>query len=524
MIKDKAELQKFNDVKLPNFKGHIKITLKDAKTGHIDKVVEGENIVTNAVRDIMANNYLGAVDYSTLFPLWSKWYGGILCYANPHPTITVDNEEVLDPDNYYPQPNVINPLVAHAGQTAIDPTHDDILTRGNPQTTQYAYSENSIKQVWEWGTTHGNGTISALSLTHTDTGNAGLGNTGYYFKNSFTPLATIGVPSDAYTGVIGKDTLFTQYDDNHGLSYAIGEDGVYKAGNVKFQTNKITVYIAKMPYFKAGLYESLNADTEFVENFTVTTSITFYANPCYYFDYTNKRLWLFTNLTSTNVNYTSGWDKDTISYTVIDCVSKTEYSHGTITSDTEGIAPLGCAMTVTPHQGSKSVLYAIIKNGNYMYFPMSNLVALADGSVDYPEMNIRGYKKINISDQSDQATILFNDVQQYYAPPLFSGDLLVAPGRVVNGSTGYTCLGGPITSGTGNILDVSFSTYAFNQAQKVSSYLVECGRSADISSPRRIFANKMVNTTLFNLPAPVTKASSQSMIIEYTLTEVPANA
>lgn len=71
-------------------------------------------------------------------------------------------------------------------------------------------------------------------------------------------------------------------------------------------------------------------------------------------------------------------------------------------------------------------------------------------------------------------------------------------------------------------------SWLFSTPNRPSSYLMNAdGSSVNASgilaswNKRFIIANKMLNTTLFNLPAPVQKTSSQSMIVEYTLQEIP---
>ena len=165
MNKDTIQLNGFNKFRMPKLKGHVKITLHNPTTGK-NEVVEGENIVTNAVRDIMAANILGGVDYSKIFPLWQKFYGGILCYENAHPTV----EGNISPDDYFAYTQSQNPLTAHAGGTIIDSDHDDDMKRGNPAALSRVFTENSVKQGWEWSPSHGNGKITSLSLTNLQAG------------------------------------------------------------------------------------------------------------------------------------------------------------------------------------------------------------------------------------------------------------------------------------------------------------------------------------------------------------------
>ena len=114
MIKDSFNKQIIQPVILPKLKGHVKLTLRDAKTGKIEKVAEGDNIVTNAVRDIFSNNSLGALSYSKMMPLYSNWYGGVLLFSNAHAL----NNGNLDPDNYFQRDDTTSHLTAHAGDIA----------------------------------------------------------------------------------------------------------------------------------------------------------------------------------------------------------------------------------------------------------------------------------------------------------------------------------------------------------------------------------------------------------------------
>ena len=523
MIKDNIYIQKFNFVKLPRLKGKVKITLHNPTTGK-NEIIEGENIVTNAVRDIMAANYMGSIDYKKMFPLWQKWYSGILCYQNPHPT----TGGVIDPDDYYCYADEQNPLIAHAGSLIIDSEHDDDAKRGNPANLSFVFSDNSVKQVWEWTPSHGNGTISALSLTHRDTGNAGLGSDTYNFRN-FNPFDEIGTLSrlDSLSAT-DKNSLFAQYDDNHGIQFFIGDNTgsswEYTNGHICFETNEVTIFITKLPYKKAGLFETEFSKSEYSRVFKVETSIDFFANPCYYFDYETKYLWLFSNTTTSSVSGSSGWDKSNVNYTVIDCENEEEVTHGTIASDTANLAPLGSGRNTTSDwNASRQNFTGIAKQGNYIYLPTTNGITMGNSYF----MNCTGFKKINISNQADQESISFNQMQPNYVTPMKYGELLVMSGRVVNSGIGYTCLDQLPHSSSDAAEQSKFATWLPNQFNTPSSVVFPLanfyGNPSSSFRDRRFFASKLVNTTKFNLPSSVIKSASQSMIIEYTLTEVAEN-
>ena len=65
MIHDYMKTEKMSGVRIPDLKGHVKIALKDTRTGKTDIVFEGNNIITDAVKDIFASNLCGGM-YSAI--------------------------------------------------------------------------------------------------------------------------------------------------------------------------------------------------------------------------------------------------------------------------------------------------------------------------------------------------------------------------------------------------------------------------------------------------------------------------
>ena len=512
MVKDRSSLLRVEGVRFPKLKGHIKLTLHNCRTGK-NEVVEGDNIITNAVRDIFLNNQLGGIDYSKMLPLWSKWFGGILCYENAHPLVG----GVLDPDDYYPQGDLINPVTAHAGQVSPQDLADD-RKRGMPNTAGQVFTDGVVKQAWEWGSTQGNGNISALSLTHADTGDCGLGSTSDAFGAFFLFDLIQGTQlpaSDA--GLVNKDNLFARYDDNHGLFFTLGDVGDFYYGrHTSFATKKLTIYVRRLPYFKAGLIETLHADSTYQRVFTVETSgATMYAQPSYYFDVEHKYLWIFYNNTSTCGSeagaywWEGTWSNNTVNYFVVDCENEEIIDEGTIVSASNDLAPLSMPRAIgAGYSGTDFYVNAcIVKDGNYVYLPTGTI----NGSwTDYSNYRITGYRKINITNQADQDVIEFNDTQNAFMSAVKFGGLIINSGRVVNGGVGYSC-----------VSQLTESNRAFNDVHKPSFLAMPIGVGNQSGTlPRYIVANKMVNSSKFNLPSTVQKTSNQSMTVEYTLTEV----
>lgn len=514
MAKDTIELNAFNRVKMPKLKGHIKLTLHNCRTGK-NEVYEGDNIVTNAVADILGSNYAGGIDFNALVPLWQKWYGGALCYESAFPLVN----NALDPNDYFIQADSTNHVTAHAGQTAIDTEHDDDSARGNPVGASVVQTSDSIKLVWEWGTVKGNGNISAIALTHTDTGSYGTGSTYYDFVNSYQPFEIINRTDSAWTTVDGRraNPTFVNalYDEAHTLCFLLGE-GTYTMGA---SSDKITVFINKMAVDKIGLYQTLKPVTTLNRQFTVQIPFTCYSQPSYYFDDVNKYLWIFSNLSGAYTYSTTD-----VKYCVIDCENEelvnlgTEQSpvyYKTIISDTSNLA-------ITNVGKSDQMWYnEIYKNGDYLYF-------LTSTGYTSEDRHITGFKKISLTTPSDQSSIAFNrTMKRGLISPIGNGDVFaIAPfndttsgtageSMVVNGSTGYTCKSSiTVWSET----DVGYFVAPTN---KVST--TACGtylrHYVGTDMNRYILASKLVNTTKYNLSSTITKNATQSMSLEYTLTE-----
>lgn len=505
-LSDNKNTDRYKGLDIPKFEGRVKIKLWNCRTHKTEAEYEGKNLVTNAVADIFARNLNGGLNYTSLLPIVRSYFGGVLVYQNLH---------TLDADNYMPDDDATNPLVAHAGANAPGLLSSEDWGRGSPVST--TATSSSLTQVWEWSTEQGGlhgGTINALSLTHKDTGDAGLGNTSSTFAafNPYIDLSNLDNINIGGTPVATGNNIFGQYDDRNGFLYLIGDDGDYYSGNHLFSTNKITVYIVPLAYSKVGLWDKNVPTYDYVTQFTVTTSITFYNMPAYYFDQANKKLWLFTNKTNTNTN--GGFSKTTIYYSVIDCESKTEDSYGTIISDASDLGMI--CVNGSYDGGAFPRVINILKDGDYFCFPTGtdNSSKCWQGYAYYT-----GIKKINFSNQSDQILVPYLSTKNFAHPYMLNGGIIINGNRVINGTAGYSCATGNFTNNGENNPSIAF--WALQEPYSVSSLAYPIRALSTTSSlPRRLLASKMVNTTLFNLPSAVTKSNTTAMQISYTISEV----
>jgi hypothetical protein len=503
----------FSDLKAPALHGHVEVKLYHAKSGNLAEKVEGDNIISNALADIFAANLLGGINYSSQMPIWSKWYGGILCYEHAH---------TLDPDNYFMQGDDVNGVIAHAGNqapgTAVIVQQD--LKRGSP--VDISHTANSVTQTWEWLSEQGNCAadqdISAISLCHVDVGNAGTGSAADAFRNNFEPFETLGTLSNISVALDTANNLFCQYDANHGLWFHIGDVNDFYSGHTTFSTNKLTIIKRRLPYSKIGLYETLSANTTYEEKFVVELSNNLFVQPAWFFDFENKKLWIFNNVTSVMTSSFS-YMNDKVNYAVIDVENQTVESEGIIESDVSDLAPL--TMMQQQVSGFKDMFRNanVIKDGNYIYLPVTDGVDW--GSVGYPTrdfgQNVKGFQVININNQSDQSRIVFDSVQKNFRCSMKNGGIMLTQGKVVNGDAGWECKNSILYNASGSFM----GTWTFSDPLNPSSYVVPIGAGGSAQSLSRfVLANKMLNTTLYNLGTPVHKTTAKSMQISYTLTEV----
>lgn len=529
IITDKVSKSNLGRLQIPTLKGHVKIITRDAKTGRIDQVAEGDNIVTNAVRDILANDYLGDVDPTNITPLWRKWYGGILLYASAH-----DN---LDPDDYYIRSNYSQYLIGHAGHDNPDDLEDD-WSRGFYNTALEQRTSNSIKQVWEWNAQCGQLSVNSLSLCNETLGNAGRGlNTFNYaytkaFK-SFCPLEIISSRPATFTAnMISDQNVVAMIDDTHGLWYEMGDYGEYQNMNSYFETSSVTIYIKKMAYLKTGLQDFAKVNDEYTTHFTVDLGSTILVQPSYAF--LNGQLWLFHNITGRDsISSQLQWDALNINYWVIDIENQTIVDSGTYHNNSADWGPVciegrGWYRALAPVSvGSRCMFTNIPYAYDYTrsfewYFPICSPNAHEQNPA--PQFNVTGFRAY--SPQYGMTTIMCTTEDTIFN---FQGSMssdtypsvIVMPGAVQFADRFAICDPGPFWVDNREVYITKACNWLFSTPYKPSSYVMPIGTGISWgNAPRYLVANKFLNTTKFNLPSPITKTGDQNMTIEYTLTEI----
>lgn len=133
-------------------KGHTKIELFDAATGRKERIYEKDNLVTNAVQELIAfQTMTGRTMDNFVFPIAEKALGGIMLFNSK---LTEDVNNVSFPSN-----------AKLVGYAARDTNTDDAM-RGSFNELESGPTDNGYVSVWDFGTSQANGTILSVALTN----------------------------------------------------------------------------------------------------------------------------------------------------------------------------------------------------------------------------------------------------------------------------------------------------------------------------------------------------------------------
>lgn len=486
MIKDNIQPQSLGGYKLPKLKGTVEIKLHNPTTGKTE-IHRGENMITNAVSDIFASNYCGALDYRKLLPLYNKMYGGILCFSKQ---LNVDTEQGAADDYFIPDNHQTdgNPVTAHAGQTPFSTQADD-YTRGIP--SNVTATDGTVTFSWEWGLSGGNGTISALALTHTDVGDAGTGSTSQAFQ-ALKPVINACYYRDlnnTYWGMPSSDyQTIRVIKDGYAYSFVATTTTNMAITKIPIACEE-TGLVAGNPFINmdSSLCETHNIDVTYLG---LTTGSGYIEQPFYFYDRNNTVWFLFNTEVSRTFKYM------TVNLTTWATTS------GTVTTDSVNVGPfLSNNYTGCPPA-------EILFDGTYMYLPRSK--ANRDGTHN-------GALRMKLPpNQADQTTTGFTATSKClggFFMPNASNRVLVADSLVINNGTLYP-----------TATDSYWNAYYALSAQPITIYN---NKLTSLTLQRNgnggwyyVGVSKFYLGTKYNLQSAVTKTPSQSMLVTYTLTEV----
>ena len=132
--------------------GHTKIELFNACTGRKEQEYEKDNLVTNAVQELIAfQTMIGRPMNNNVFPIAKKALGGIMLFDGK---LTEDVNNVSFPSEAK--------LVGYASQD----TNTDDAMRGSLNAIESHKTDTGYVSVWDFGTAQANGTIASIALTN----------------------------------------------------------------------------------------------------------------------------------------------------------------------------------------------------------------------------------------------------------------------------------------------------------------------------------------------------------------------
>ena len=475
--RDKTGRQTFGGSSFPRLHGHTRITLHDVNTGE-DEVLEKDNLVTNAVANIYASNFFGAMDYSKLTPL-RDMFGGVLCF-----------EDTLaeSADNITPPCETDNRLIAHSGQT---PHSSASSTRGNPNGALSEVVPGGFKFTWDFATNQGNGTISAVSLCHKWGGDIGLkpiaaetGESLIRFITNKTKTAVVNTSEDHvdfstyYNAVISADLA--------------NETGLHVYLDGATTSNSLIVSEVKLRTLKQDINGELG-QADLIEAHTVTLTRTFdkrYTAICTDGDYIYV---IAPNSNGGNTLY----------------IDKVSLSTWTATDISISDASLSLAAN---NRGGYS-------NNN----PYPNRVVVSDDYVYWPKSGNLTFYKINLTtpaDITELTSTLESQIDEVFGQVAISDGLILGANYIINGSNVY-----PVTLASREFVTTSYAAVIAEAPQR----LINCGDKYlawaygyDSTYPFTIYFGDGLPTcyiaTIQNLDNAVTKTSDKTMQIEYTIT------
>lgn len=447
-------------------KGKTTIELTNVRTGKRERI-ESENMVTNAVSNILAHNYCGIANFNSLTPL-KNMFGGVLLFKD-NITENADNYNI---------PNDTNTCFAWAGDEAHATANP---YRGNPNGGETIETDNSIAFVWDWMTNQGNtgeDGITCVCLTHAKFGNMGT----KPWDATINPMSAFGALT------VGTRTITDEVRKE--FPVAFGSDGrSYYAVNLNGTSFK--EFTMSHDLWKFGI---LKTASDWTQTASREATLDAGSNKFFFLDDTYYYVAWVTSATAMTIKKISRSD-----FTVTDAsitVSDVALYQGELD-----------AVQYLP-------LFAF--DGTYLYFPNDDATKLIKIDIAVPANTdyLEGTGSINIKG-APAGTAGF----QRMTPITVSTGFVVGDNYVVNNDHMYPILG---VSGIGATIDY----YNRNCWLDVVRHGASCYGHAIGSQDSRQYGQSNVLfpyylATINNLTGdPVQKGSAQTMKVRYTLTEV----
>lgn len=473
----------------PILRGDVKLTLKNVHNGKTE-VHESHNIITNALADIFGGNYGGLLNYDNFADLYKTYLGGVLLFRDPL--------DLTTPNDYGIPSQSVNPCVAHAGQTPLTSQLDD-YTRGNPDDTGTTVLEGSTKTTFVWAPSAGNAPkINSLALTHTDVGSYGCG-VASEAQKSLNPFADVSFISN-------RNFI---YDNNASAPLAIDGNtayGLYKVDDTTIRVFKCPINCTKYKLQGGSLLPILGSTaTPYWSAITVTLGADYDFNGqdfYYYFDFEAGTLTIFAPQTEGgNVLY-----KDVVN---LNNWADQTATHSSITVTGAALWKFRVHAPLSGYYSFTVPVRAMILDNKLYVYGYTTDVGTPNKIFSIDLATPANIQEIAVPDGYNfSPTTNFSRVNNRLA---IHGGIIATDAFLINGGTVY-----PVNDKT--IGYVRADVYA--NTRSISSPVFAVDDTGHTHTINSIAINKLYLATKYNLPNEIQKTASQSMTVEYTLTEV----
>ena len=183
-----------------NLHGHVRVETRSRWTGRVVDSQEKDNLVTNAVQQMLMTAMWGSATY-TCIPLYSTLLGGIMLFDN---TLTESASNISFPSSAK--------LVGYAGQNA----NSSNPLGGSYNSAESTKTSNGFTTVWDFLTSQANGTIASLART-----SMGVAYGAPYYFNASFDLRPGGFGTSNYLFYLGYD------ETNKYVFVALGANTTY---------------------------------------------------------------------------------------------------------------------------------------------------------------------------------------------------------------------------------------------------------------------------------------------------------
>lgn len=510
-MKESIKTAHISGVRIPKFKGHTKIILTDVKTGK-QEIHEKDNMVTDAIVRLFANNYANSIDISDsrITPI-RNLFGGVMCFGNQ----LTENQ-----NNCFPPDEDTNPLIAHAGNN-MDLSHTNpklgVLSDESGEVT------NGYQWIWDFGTSRGNGTIAALGLCSGTGGNVGLTPT----DDDFSPIIVADNYKLQFASNVPQyfDTDWSfvkyypiRYNSAKGCFYACYLENESSTSNPTFHELEIRHDVNLFglnisPNDWVGLGEDHAIIDRTVE---LTRSLGWSGAVGYQWEVVTdgSKYYLLTKIGSKTSSGSSIHGNYAYQLWTID-PSGTDLSATASVIDLYEVDGVGQVGEVPFYDSNSSKTLIRRYPGRLGGIPIHN------GYLYVPDANYATFYKIQLSNPAN-VTRLANDygaTPNTFEPAYWVDDICYGYNYIINGDAIYPIATTPKPTTISNANDYYHHFLRIAQSPTIFD-TIKRNTSGTAAGYQLSPVNGNYLATIQNLTQAITKSSSQSMKIIYTLTEV----